>query len=109
MAIILKSPGEIEAMKAACVLSAQVLREVGAHCKPGVTTLELDEIAETFIREHGGFGHAQLERQPVRHEKAHDAACDDVGERLDKRAGQRGDEALKRPQDAVARRRPQNA
>ena len=54
MAIILKSPGEIEAMKAACVLSAQVLREVGAHCKPGVTTLELDEIAETFIREHGG-------------------------------------------------------
>lgn len=54
MAIILKSPGEIEAMKAACVLSSQVLREVGAHCKPGVTTLELDEIAETFIREHGG-------------------------------------------------------
>ena len=54
MAIILKSPGEIEAMKAACVLSAQALREVGAHCKPGVTTLELDEIAETFIREHGG-------------------------------------------------------
>lgn len=54
MAIILKSPGEIEAMKAACVLSAQVLREVGEHCKPGVTTLELDEIAETFIREHGG-------------------------------------------------------
>lgn len=54
MTIILKSPGEIEAMKAACVLSVQVLREVGAHCKPGVTTLELDEIAETFIREHGG-------------------------------------------------------
>ena len=54
MAIILKTPGEIEAMKAACELSARVLREVGAHCKPGVTTLELDEVAETFIREHGG-------------------------------------------------------
>ena len=54
MAIILKTPGEIEAMKAAGELSARVLREVGAHCKPGVTTLELDEIAETFIREHGG-------------------------------------------------------
>lgn len=55
MAIILKSPGEIEAMKAAGELSARVLREVGAHCKPGVSTLELDEIAETFIREHGGI------------------------------------------------------
>ena len=54
MAIILKTPSEIEAMKAAGELSARVLREVGAHCKPGVTTLELDEIAETFIREHGG-------------------------------------------------------
>lgn len=54
MAIILKTPGEIEAMKAAGELSARVLREVGAHCKPGVTTLELDEVAETFIREHGG-------------------------------------------------------
>ena len=54
MAIVLKTPGEIEAMKAAGELSARVLREVGARCKPGVTTLELDEIAETFIREHGG-------------------------------------------------------
>lgn len=54
MAIILKSSGEIEAMKAACELSARVLREVGAHCVPGITTLELDEIAEAFIRENGG-------------------------------------------------------
>lgn len=55
MGIILKTPGEIEAMKAAGELSARVLREVGAHCKPGVSTLELDEIAETFIRENGGI------------------------------------------------------
>ena len=54
MAIIIKTPGEVEAMKAAGRLSAMVLREVGAHCKPGVNTLELDEIAETFIRDHGG-------------------------------------------------------
>lgn len=55
MAVVLKSLGEIEAMKAAGHLSARVLREVGQHCKPGVTTLELDELAETFIREHGGI------------------------------------------------------
>ena len=54
MAVILKTPGEIEAMKAAGELSARVLRAVGEHCKPGVTTLELDELAETFIRENGG-------------------------------------------------------
>lgn len=54
MAIILKSPAEIEAMKEAGRLSAMTLRVVGEHCKPGVTTLELDEIAETFIRENGG-------------------------------------------------------
>lgn len=54
VAIIIKTPGEVEAMKAAGRLSAMVLREVGRHCKPGVSTLELDEIAETFIREHGG-------------------------------------------------------
>ena len=48
MAIIIKTPGEVEAMKAAGRLSAMVLREVGAHCKPGVSTLELDEIAETY-------------------------------------------------------------
>ena len=29
------------------------LAEVGKHIKPGVTTLELDRIAEEFIRSHG--------------------------------------------------------
>ena len=52
MSVILKSPGEIEAMKAAGQLSAEVLRKVGELVKPGVSTLELDEFAETFIREH---------------------------------------------------------
>ena len=55
MSVILKSPGEIEAMKAAGQLSAEVLRKVGELVKPGVSTLELDEFAETYIREHGGI------------------------------------------------------
>ena len=55
MAVILKSKAEIEAMKEAGRLSAQALREVGARCVAGVSTLELDEFAETFIREHGGI------------------------------------------------------
>ena len=55
MAVIRKSPAEIEAMKGAGRLSAAVLREVGARCVPGVTTLELDEFAEDYIRSHGGI------------------------------------------------------
>ena len=54
MAVILKSPAEIEAMKEAGRLSAAVLREVGARCVSGVSTLELDEFAEDYIRSHGG-------------------------------------------------------
>ena len=54
MAVILKSPAEIEAMQEAGRLSAAVLREVGARCVPGVSTLELDEFAEDYIKSHGG-------------------------------------------------------
>ena len=53
--VIKKTPAEIEAMKAAGQLSAAVLREVGKRCVPGVSTLELDEFAEDYIRSHGGI------------------------------------------------------
>ena len=55
MAVILKTPEEIEAMKEAGRLSAAVLREVGARCVPGVSTLELDQFAEDYIRSNGGI------------------------------------------------------
>ncbi len=54
MAVIKKSPAEIEAMKEAGRLSAAVLREVGQRCVAGVSTLELDEFAESYIRKAGG-------------------------------------------------------
>ena len=54
MAIKLKSSADIEAWKEAGRLSAMVLREVGKRCVPGVSTLELDQFAEAFIRLHGG-------------------------------------------------------
>ena len=50
----LKTPGEIEAMKEAGRLSAKALRIVGEHVAPGVSTLELDQIAEEVIRSEGG-------------------------------------------------------
>lgn len=51
---ILKSPGEIEAMKEAGRVSALALRQVGKAAKPGVSTWELDLLAEEVIRSEGG-------------------------------------------------------
>ncbi len=42
-------------MKEAGRISAKVLREVGARVEPGVSTLELDRLAETLIRLEGGI------------------------------------------------------
>lgn len=55
MYVIKKSPAEIEAMREAGRVSAKALRMVGEHVRPGVCTLELDEIAEEVIRAEGGI------------------------------------------------------
>lgn len=52
--IILKSEREIQAMREAGRLTALAHQEVAKAIAPGVTTLELDRIAETFIRKVGG-------------------------------------------------------
>lgn len=48
-----KSAEEVELMRENALLVSKTLAEVGKHVIPGVTTLELDRIAETFIRDHG--------------------------------------------------------
>lgn len=53
--IVRKSPSEIEIMREAGRLSARALRMVGDAIRPGVTTEDLDELAETVIREGGGI------------------------------------------------------
>ena len=53
MNIFLKTEDEIELMRNANQLVGKTLAEVGRHIKPGVTTLQLDRIAEEFIRDHG--------------------------------------------------------
>lgn len=44
---------EIDKLRAAGQLVARTLRELGQRVRPGVTTAELDRIAEGFIRDHG--------------------------------------------------------
>ena len=52
--IFFKTDEEIEVMRASNLLVARTLGEVAKAIKPGVSTLELDRIAETFIRDNGG-------------------------------------------------------
>jgi methionyl aminopeptidase len=52
--IIRKSAQELDQMEAAGRVVAQTLALVGEHIRPGVTTQELDALAEEFIRSQGG-------------------------------------------------------
>src|SRR5436190_8589581 len=51
--IIRKTPDQIEAMAAAGDIQARCLRILRSKAHPGVTTKELDEAAEKFIRSQG--------------------------------------------------------
>jgi len=51
--IILRSPEEIEKMRRAGALVASVLAEIARVAEPGVTTMELDRLAEEMIRDAG--------------------------------------------------------
>jgi methionyl aminopeptidase len=53
--IYLKTNEEIELLRENNLLVSQALAEVGKHIKPGVTTKELNRIAEDFIRSHGAI------------------------------------------------------
>src|SRR5437867_1668589 len=52
--VYLRDPSEIEAIRAAAQLVGRTLRVLGEQVRPGVTTAELDRLAEGFIRDHGG-------------------------------------------------------
>lgn len=53
--IYYKTHEEIESIRQSSLLVSRALAEVAKHIKPGVTTLELDKVADEFIREHGGI------------------------------------------------------
>jgi methionyl aminopeptidase len=52
--ILIKTEEEIELMQASNELVSKTLAEVAGAIGPGVTTLSLDKIAETYIRDHKG-------------------------------------------------------
>ncbi len=52
--IILKSPEEVDKIRRAGRIVADVLQELKKQVKPGMTTLDLDQMAEEGIRKRGG-------------------------------------------------------
>jgi methionyl aminopeptidase len=49
-----KTEEEIDLIRKSSLLVGKTLAEVARVIKPGVTTLDLDKVAETVIRDHGG-------------------------------------------------------
>jgi methionyl aminopeptidase len=57
--IIRKGAAEIERIARAGAMVAETIAHVGERLEPGITTLELDRIAEDFIRASGGVPTSQ--------------------------------------------------
>jgi len=53
--IFIKTPEEIEKMKKSGKLLAQVHREIAKMIKPGITTYEIDQFVEEYLKEHGAI------------------------------------------------------
>ncbi len=51
--IIVKTAEEIALMRQSALIVSKTLGMLASEVKPGVTTLKLDALAETFIRDHG--------------------------------------------------------
>ena len=51
--VVLKTAAEIDVMRQAGRIVATVLAEMQVRVKPGITLLELDEVADKIIRQHG--------------------------------------------------------
>ena len=52
--IVLKTGRELKIMSEACRISAGALQTAGKAVEPGVTTAEIDKLAEDYIRSQGG-------------------------------------------------------
>lgn len=54
MKIHIKTPEEVEIMAKCGKILSETVWEVVSHAKPGVSELELDQLAQKFIEKHGG-------------------------------------------------------
>jgi methionyl aminopeptidase len=52
---VYKTEDEIELIRQSSLLVGKTLGEIARNMRPGISTLELDKIADAFIRDHGGY------------------------------------------------------
>jgi methionyl aminopeptidase len=52
--LYLKTNEEVELLRKSNLLVSRTLAEIASLIRPGITTLSLDNVAETFIRDNGG-------------------------------------------------------
>ena len=50
-----QTPETVEKMRVAGRIAAQALQLAGEHCKPGVTTDEIDRVVHEFLCDHGAY------------------------------------------------------
>jgi len=88
--IILKSPEEVKTMAQACRIVAKTLDYVGNMIRPGITTLQLEQIAEEYIKSNnatpafkGYRGYPSSICASVNHEVIHGIPSDRVLEEGD--------------------------
>ncbi|MCX6273200.1 MAG: type I methionyl aminopeptidase [Bacteroidetes bacterium] len=53
--VTFKTEEDLEYIRLSSLLVGKTLAEVAKHLQPGVKTIALDKIAESFIRDHGGL------------------------------------------------------
>ena len=51
--IKIKTPDELKLMRSACAVAAEILEDIGAFIKPGITTLQMDDYAAAQIKARG--------------------------------------------------------
>jgi methionyl aminopeptidase len=57
--IVIKNKEQIEGIRKSCKLATETLRFLGEHVKPGISTLELDELAVNYLKNKNAI-HAPL-------------------------------------------------
>lgn len=55
MSIKIKTPEQIEGIRAASILAAKAVQYAATFALPGINTLTIDQKVEEFIRDHGGL------------------------------------------------------
>lgn len=82
MSIIIKTPDEIERMRIACRLAADVLDYIAPHVQPGITTEELDRLCHAFMVNEQGCIPAPLNYAPSGYKPYPKSICTSINHQV---------------------------